>query len=91
MILDRSEKKIAIIREYLKATRQLRDYARDEQNPRFSQSVTLDLATVVTSMSGPKRPHDRVSVSDMKADFQSCLVNPVSIPISLHKYTNIID
>lgn len=79
IILDRSEKKIDIIRKYLMATRQMRDYAKDEQNPRFTHSVTLDLATVVTSMSGPKRPHDRVSVSDMMADFQNCLVNPVSI------------
>lgn len=28
-------------------------------------------------MSGPKRPHDRVSVCDMKADFQQCLDNKI--------------
>ena len=28
------------------------------------------------SLSGPKRPHDRVSVSEMKTDFENCLVNP---------------
>lgn len=78
-ILDRCEKKIDIIRQYLQATRQLRDYSDDSQDPKFSQTITLDLSTVVTSVSGPKRPHDRVSVSDMKKDFQSCLVNPVSI------------
>jgi len=38
----------------------------------------LDLSTVVSSVSGPKRPHDRVSVSDMQIDFRNCLVNKVS-------------
>ncbi|XP_073818967.1 cytoplasmic aconitate hydratase-like [Musca autumnalis] len=74
---NRSEKKIEIIRQYLQATRQLRDYSDESQDPGFTHTVTLDLSTVVTSVSGPKRPHDRVSVSEMKKDFQSCLVNPV--------------
>ena len=39
--------------------------------------VELDLATVVPSCSGPKRPHDRVAVSDMKSDFLGCLPAPV--------------
>ncbi len=39
--------------------------------------MTLDLGSVVPSVSGPKRPHDRVAVSDMKNDFKSCLSNPV--------------
>lgn len=74
---NRSEEKIGIIRQYLQATRQLRDYVNESQDPKFTQTITLDLSTVVTSVSGPKRPHDRVSVSDMKQDFKSCLVNPV--------------
>ena len=32
---------------------------------------------MVPSVSGPKRPHDRVSVSVMKQDFQECLTNKV--------------
>ena len=42
------------------------------------QVLELDLSTVVPSLSGPKRPHDRVSVSDMKTDFRQCLQNKVS-------------
>lgn len=41
------------------------------------QVISLDLSTVVTSVSGPKRPHDRVAVSDMKVDFQACLTNKI--------------
>lgn len=74
---NRSEKKIEVIRHYLKETGQLRDYNDVSQDPKYSQTLTLDLSTVVTSVSGPKRPHDRVAVTDMKGDFQACLVNPV--------------
>ena len=46
--------------------------------PLFPQQVIeLDLSTVVPSVSGPKRPHDRVAVSDMKEDFQECLGNKI--------------
>jgi aconitate hydratase len=37
--------------------------------PRFSQVVELDLSTVVPSISGPKRPQDRISLSDSKNAF----------------------
>ena len=39
--------------------------------------MELDLATVVPSCSGPKRPHDRVPVSEMKKDFNECLIHKV--------------
>ncbi|XP_070137097.1 cytoplasmic aconitate hydratase-like isoform X2 [Drosophila bipectinata] len=74
---NRSEKKIDIIRDYLKATQQLRNYADDSQDPKYTHTITLDLATVVSSVSGPKRPHDHVPVSDMPHDFKSCLSNPL--------------
>lgn len=41
--------------------------------PRFSQLVELDLSTVVPSISGPKRPQDRISLSDSKAAFAKVL------------------
>lgn len=59
----------------------LRDYNNASQDPIFSETVTLDLATVVSSVSGPKRPHDRVSVAEMKADFNQCLTNKVNMVI----------
>lgn len=74
---NRAEEKISVIGEYLKATKQLRDYSNESQDPHYTQIVTLDLANVVTSVSGPKRPHDRVSVSEMHLDFKSCLTNKI--------------
>ena len=38
-----------------------------DAEPRFSEKLELDLATVVPSLAGPKRPQDRVSLSDAKA------------------------
>jgi aconitate hydratase len=37
----------------------------------------LDLGTVLPSLSGPKRPHDRVNMKDLKGDFTTCLTNKV--------------
>ncbi|XP_029671232.1 cytoplasmic aconitate hydratase-like isoform X1 [Formica exsecta] len=73
----RSEEHINRIEKYLRSVRMLRNYTDASQDPIFSEVVTLDLRTVVSSVSGPKRPHDRVSVSDMQIDFRNCLVNKV--------------
>lgn len=60
-------------------TKQLRDYSNASQDPAYSKVIVLDLSTVVTSVSGPKRPHDRVSVSVMQQDFRACLTNKVGV------------
>lgn len=61
----------------MKAVGLFRDYTISSQDPVFTQVIELDLCTVVPSVSGPKRPHDRVSVSDFKEDFTQCLSNKV--------------
>merc|ERR1719383_1559555 len=55
----------------------LRDFSSESEDPVFSETHSLDLGTVVSSLSGPKRPHDRVSVSEMKEDFNKCMVSPI--------------
>ena len=83
---DRSDEKLNVICEYLRGVGMLRNYGDPSQDPVFSRVVTLDLATIVSSVSGPKRPHDRVQVSDMKTDFLQCLTSKV---ITLqHPYRN---
>lgn len=44
----------------------------------FLQVIEINLSSMVPHVSGPKRPQDRVAVSNMKADFQSCLDEKVS-------------
>ncbi|KAJ6641481.1 Cytoplasmic aconitate hydratase [Pseudolycoriella hygida] len=74
---NRSEKFIAIVRNYLKKTKQFRNYSDPSEDPTYSKVVVLDLSTVVRSVSGPKRPQDRINLSDMKSDFSLCLSNNV--------------
>ena len=66
-----------MIAAYLSAQGLFRTYASDEVDPVFSTVLKLDLSTVVPCVSGPKRPHDRVAVSDMPKDFKACLTNEV--------------
>ncbi|XP_042904296.1 cytoplasmic aconitate hydratase isoform X2 [Parasteatoda tepidariorum] len=73
----REEKHLKYVKAYLEAVHMFRNYNDVNQDPIFSQVVELDLSTVVSSVSGPKRPHDRVPVQDMKQDFKSCLINKV--------------
>ncbi|XP_033725426.1 cytoplasmic aconitate hydratase-like isoform X2 [Pecten maximus] len=69
--------KIQQIEKYLQAVHMFRNYGDSSQDPVFSQIVELDLSTIVSCCSGPKRPHDKVAVTDMKTDFQACLNNKV--------------
>src|SRR5579862_7021572 len=46
-------------------------------NPEFTDVVELDLATVEPSLAGPKRPQDRVLLSQMKKTFERALSAPV--------------
>lgn len=69
----RNEEKVKYIKKYLQAVGMFRDFSDSSQDPDFAQVVELDLKTVVPCCSGPKRPQDKVAVSDMKKDFESCL------------------
>ena len=43
-------------------------------DPRFSQTLELDLADVVPSIAGPKRPQDRIAVSDAQRAWRRTLI-----------------
>jgi aconitate hydratase len=46
-------------------------------DPEFTGTLELDLGSVVPSLAGPKRPQDRVALTDMKSVFQKALTAPV--------------
>uniref|UniRef100_A0A8C0BK30 Cytoplasmic aconitate hydratase n=1 Tax=Buteo japonicus TaxID=224669 RepID=A0A8C0BK30_9AVES len=69
----RDKEKVMCTKKYLEAVGMLRDFKNSSQDPDFTQVVELDLHTVVPCCSGPKRPQDKVAVSDMKKDFETCL------------------
>lgn len=45
--------------------------------PEFTDTLELDLASVVPSLAGPKRPQDRVALTDMQDTFKKALTAPV--------------
>jgi aconitate hydratase len=66
----RSER-ATLVEAYAKAQGLFREMgARD---PEFTDTLELDLSTVVPTLAGPRRPHDKVLLSDMKATWQKAL------------------
>eukprot|EP00997_Jenningsia_sp_PLL12_P009844 NODE_68_length_2741_cov_26.280089_g64_i0.p1 GENE.NODE_68_length_2741_cov_26.280089_g64_i0~~NODE_68_length_2741_cov_26.280089_g64_i0.p1 ORF type:complete len:571 (-),score=118.06 NODE_68_length_2741_cov_26.280089_g64_i0:19-1731(-) len=75
---DRSEEKIAVLEAYLKAQGLFRVYDGSQATPNYSGDIMeLDLSSVKPSLAGPKRPHDRVEMDNLKQDFHDCLANNV--------------
>jgi aconitate hydratase len=67
----RSGEQIAIVEAYAKAQGLWHDESSEE--PTFSDTIELDLGSVVPSLAGPKRPQDRVSLSEAQSSFRHAL------------------
>ena len=74
-LTGRSEEVIARTEAYLRAQGLFREANSPE--PEFTDTLELDLASVVPSLAGPKRPQDRVALTDMKDTFRKALTAPV--------------
>ncbi|XP_054306849.1 iron-responsive element-binding protein 2 isoform X2 [Pongo pygmaeus] len=68
-----SKAKLESMETYLKAVKLFRNDQNSSGEPEYSQVIQINLNSIVPSVSGPKRPQDRVAVTDMKSDFQACL------------------
>jgi aconitate hydratase len=66
-LTGRDEGRIALVEAYLKAQGMFRETG--GADPVFTDTLELDLATVVPSLAGPKRPQDRVSLVDASSAF----------------------
>jgi aconitate hydratase len=69
-LTGRSANQVELVEKYAKAQGMWHDPA---VSPRFSEHIELDLSTVVPSISGPKRPQDRISLSGSKDAFKKIL------------------
>ncbi len=69
-LTGRNQEQIALVETYAKAQGL---WHNPSAEPRFSEYLELDLATVVPSIAGPKRPQDRISLSDSKSAFEKHL------------------
>ncbi|MBB4912417.1 aconitate hydratase [Actinophytocola algeriensis] len=68
----RSAEQVALVETYAKEQGLWHDPAAE---PAFSEMLSLDLSTVVPSIAGPKRPQDRIALTDAKPAFRSALSN----------------
>ena len=69
-ITGRPQEQIDLVEAYSKAQGLWHDPSIE---PRFSEYLELDLSTVVPSIAGPKRPQDRIVLSEAKAAFEKVL------------------
>ena len=72
-LTGRSEEQIALVEDYYKAQGLFHTPASPEAE--YTQTLSLDLATVEPSVAGPKRPQDRVLLSETGASFRKQLPN----------------
>jgi aconitate hydratase len=69
-LTGRDTEQIALVEAYAKAQGMWRD---ESVNTDYSETLSLDMSTVVPSLAGPKRPQDRVPLSDSKTMFNDAL------------------
>lgn len=73
-LTGRTDEQLALVEAYAKEQGMWHD---PEKEPVFSEYLELDLSTVVPSISGPKRPQDRIELSDAKNAFRKDIHNYV--------------
>ncbi|WP_294266226.1 aconitate hydratase AcnA [uncultured Sphingomonas sp.] len=69
----RSEENVALVEAYAKANGFWRHD--DAEDPVFTDTLELDMSTVVPSLAGPKRPQDRVPLTDVDDVFNGDLAS----------------
>ena len=69
-LTGRSKEQVALVEAYSKLQGLWHD---PSVEPTFSEYIELDLGTVVPSIAGPKRPQDRVELTEAKSQFEKDL------------------
>ena len=74
-LTGRSTDTIELVERYCKEQNLFR--TNDMPDPEYTEVMELDLGTVETSLAGPKRPQDRVSLANVQTSFKNSLSAPV--------------
>ncbi len=80
-LTGRAPEQVALVEAYAKAQGLWHD---PQAVPRYSETLELDLSSVVPSIAGPKRPQDRISLADAKQAFHGALATFVDAPAEKH-------
>ena len=78
----RPEERIALVEAYMKE--QGLFHTTESPEPIFTDTLTLELNTVQPSVAGPRRPQDRINLSDVKKSFREALPSLLPHNASLH-------
>ncbi len=71
----RTDEEVELVEKYAKEQTLFRE--KGSPDPVFTDVVELDISKVEPSLAGPKRPQDRVSLSNMKSAFEQALTQPI--------------
>ncbi len=77
-LTGRSDEQVALVEAYAKEQGMWLKAGPDQPEARYSEYLELDLSTVVPSIAGPKRPQDRIVLTDAKTAFREVLPAYVS-------------
>ncbi|WP_374969364.1 aconitate hydratase AcnA [Terrabacter sp. BE26] len=72
-LTGRSDEQVALVEAYAKEQGMWLTAGPDQPEARYSEYLELDLSTVVPSIAGPKRPQDRIALSNAKEAFRKVL------------------
>ena len=72
-LTGRSDESVALVEAYAKEQGMWLNAGPDQPEARYSEYLELDLSTVVPSIAGPKRPQDRIALTDAKEAFRKVL------------------
>ncbi|WP_313351105.1 aconitate hydratase AcnA, partial [Exiguobacterium sp.] len=73
-LTGRDEALIEKVENYSKANGLF--YTPQNEDPTFTKTVELDLSTIVPALAGPKRPQDRIDLTDVHTSFKKALTAP---------------
>ncbi|MEV0033299.1 aconitate hydratase AcnA [Nocardia sp. NPDC050793] len=89
-LTGRTDEQLALVEAYAKEQGMWHDA---EREPAYSEYLELDLSTVVPSIAGPKRPQDRILLSESKIAFRKDIHNYVEeqLPVAHTKLDEAVE
>ena len=78
-ITGRDDAQLDLVEKYYRAQNLFR--TDDSVEPEYTSSLELDLSSVVPSIAGPKRPQDRIALSDGKTAFYKAMKEQFKAPV----------
>src|SRR5690554_3815634 len=87
-LTGRTDEQIALVEAYAKEQGL---WHNPDLEPVYSEHLELDLSTVVPSIAGPKRPQDRIALTDSKEAFRGALASYVDVTSMKQGYDKAVD